>query len=429
MKKVKASSTNKVTRMPGKLCIGNQIDPVLQNPISLQLFSLGDNRSLSSPNESYIYYNTFGVTDINVLQNHKYVKLDEFLKYLIEDGWYNCKTHKTIKEDSTIDTYQLWLKEGGYMLSLYLDTKDIINPDNYPISISEKEALETNLAVINRLDIFYPAKNSEDSKNQDFLAALTKAIRDNYYEELKKNKISIISHDGREYYAKTFNLTGKVPPFIHMDEHYGEGFVDFHSSLVDRVVKESKGLVLFHGSPGTGKTQYIRMLLSELTAVNKSVLYVPPGFSAQLTEPSMVEFISEWVLDQDQDCILLIEDAEPLLEIRNGMDGRSTGISNLLNMTDGILNDMLGLMVIATFNTSISKIDGALLRAGRLIARKEFGGLSELQAYKLAKVLDMSLPDLEYPSTLAQFYSSHRNNEILTHSVSTEKTIGFGNLT
>ena len=100
-------------------------------------------------------------------------------------------------------------------------------------------------------------------------------------------------------------------------------------------------------------TQYIRVLLKELSKVHKSILYAPPSLSASLTDPAMIEFISDWVLGEERDCILLIEDAEPLLEIRGGSDGRSIGISNLLNMTDGLLNDILGLTVIATFNTPL----------------------------------------------------------------------------
>ena len=143
----------------------------------------------------------------------------------------------------------------------------------------------------------------------------------------------------------------------------------------------------------------------------------------------MIEFISNWVKEEDKDCILLIEDAEPLLEIRKGGDGRTTGISNLLNMTDGILNDMLGLMVIATFNTEISKIDSALLRPGRLIARKEFSKLGELSSHKLAEALDIEWPELEYPASLADFYTAKKAKEILIHQVEEKKIgrIGFGN--
>jgi len=149
----------------------------------------------------------------------------------------------------------------------------------------------------------------------------------------------------------------------------------------------------------------------------------------------MINFISDWIMGEQRDCILLIEDAEPLLESRSGgaADGRSTGISNLLNITDGILNDILGLMVIATFNIDIGKIDSALLRPGRLIARKEFKRMSELQTENLAAALGMEKPDIDlnkYPITLAEFYNNRKEKNILLHSYTNEAAsrpqIGFG---
>jgi DNA polymerase III delta prime subunit len=238
--------------------------------------------------------------------------------------------------------------------------------------------------------------------------------------------IGIISSDQGDYYVKNFSLEGKTPEFTYPDLHYGTGFDNFHQSLTERVKTTTKGLILLHGEPGTGKTQYIRVLLKELAKMNKAVLYAPPSLSASLTDPEMIEFISNWVIDNDKDCILLIEDAEPLLEARNGADGRTTGISNLLNMTDGLLNDILGLMVIATFNTELSKIDSALLRPQRLLARKEFKKMPEDRAEKLAEALNIEKPSIAYPASLAEFYAAKQHHEVIIHDVDEErKKIGF----
>jgi len=99
-----------------------------------------------------------------------------------------------------------------------------------------------------------------------------------------------------------------------------------------------------------------------------------------------------------------------------------------LNMTDGILNDILGVTVIATFNTSISNIDPALLRPGRLIARKQFKPLTFSDGEKLSKALGVKNPLLEsdYPATLAKFYSFKNEGEILVHTLEEDRRrIGF----
>jgi ATP-dependent 26S proteasome regulatory subunit len=111
--------------------------------------------------------------------------------------------------------------------------------------------------------------------------------------------------------------------------------------------------------------------------------------------------------------VLLIEDAEPLLASRQS-EGRVVGITNLLNMTDGILNDMLKLQIICTFNVKVKELDKALLRPGRLIARKEFKAMTALDANRLAQQLGVK-HHFEKPATLAEVYALVQNKNTLTH--------------
>ena len=67
---------------------------------------------------------------------------------------------------------------------------------------------------------------------------------------------------------------------------------------------------------------------------------------------------------------LVIEDAEELIVSRE--NNQNSHLSFLLNLTDGILADSLGIQIIATFNTDIKNIDKALLRKGRLTSIYEF---------------------------------------------------------
>ena len=80
--------------------------------------------------------------------------------------------------------------------------------------------------------------------------------------------------------------------------------------------------------------------------------------------------------------ILIIEDAERVISDREG-NGSPAGVSNILNLTDGILGDCLNIQVIATFNMKKEKIDQALLRKGRLIAEHKFEKLSIEETNKL----------------------------------------------
>jgi SpoVK/Ycf46/Vps4 family AAA+-type ATPase len=92
------------------------------------------------------------------------------------------------------------------------------------------------------------------------------------------------------------------------------------------------------------------------------------------------EFIE--LLIDNPNTVVIIEDAENII-----MDRRTTGgssVSNLLNISDGLLADFLNVQLICTFNSSLTMIDSALMRKGRLIAKYEFGKLSREKAQALS---------------------------------------------
>jgi hypothetical protein len=395
-----------------------------QDPLAAQVAINGRSKNLSAAEERAICFVELGTTDIEGKYSAGCRMIESKVKeYLLSTGWKLRRQSSNVvleyKPFRTDSANEIWINNDKKIMLTFIAIKGHI--ENYRKAV---EGEEKEINVIQGWEIYYPT-DCREAVQKD-IDALFEVFHSSTIEIETDSSVGIISQDPNAgYYVKSFSLKGKIPKFENVDEHYGEGFKDFHEKMVKRITDETKGLILFHGEPGTGKTQYIRMLLEQLTKLNKSILYVPPGFSDHLTEPSMIEFISDWVFEEDRDCILLIEDAEPLLESRANGNVRSTGISNLLNMTDGILNDMLGLMVIATFNTSISKIDSALLRPQRLIARKEFCKISESQAKKLAKALGVKLPKIDYPASLAEFYASSKEQEVLVHTVTDEKKIGF----
>ena len=356
---------------------------------------------------------------------------------LLEDGWeLVSKTRTYVCEDNRYkESSFIFAKDPGYMLFLAVSYrnektkgKERMNEKTIEVLVGsyyESFYVEGLVGTSSSVTLYHP-NYWDKNYNEKEAKKIAEDFNNCIIPSSEGASIGIISSDQGEYYVKNFSLEGKTPDFLYPDLHYGDGFETFHNSLSERIKNTTKGLVLLHGEPGTGKTQYIRVLLKELAKMNKAVLYAPPSLSASLTEPEMMEFISNWVIDNEKDCILLIEDAEPLLEARNGADGRTTGISNLLNMTDGLLNDILGLMVIATFNTELSKIDSALLRPQRLLARKEFKKMPEERSTKLAEVLNIEKPKINYPASLAEFYAAKQNHEVIIHDVDEEKRkIGF----
>jgi SpoVK/Ycf46/Vps4 family AAA+-type ATPase len=169
--------------------------------------------------------------------------------------------------------------------------------------------------------------------------------------------------------------------------------------------KNKTNLVILSGSPGVGKTTYIRYLTSRL---KKNIIFISPDMVDSITDPAFIPFLM-----QNNDSILIIEDAEPALEKR-GTGGRSSAVSNVLNLTDGLLSDCLNISIVATFNTGIKNIDEALTRKGRLLMNYKFEKLSVEKSKKLLEKNGHGDVEVTEPMTLADiyFYGIDNNSKI-----------------
>ncbi len=159
--------------------------------------------------------------------------------------------------------------------------------------------------------------------------------------------------------------------------NYNENFDIVDEKITKFLNNKKSGLVLLHGKPGTGKTSYIRSLIARNPKI--SFIYVPADMIEMITSPSFLP-----VMMQNSDSTLILEDCERLVTDRENR-GASMGISNILNMTDGLLSDCLKMKIIATFNCDVEKIDSALRRPGRLAYEYEFEYLSHERVKSLFK--------------------------------------------
>jgi hypothetical protein len=207
------------------------------------------------------------------------------------------------------------------------------------------------------------------------------------------NQIKLVVSRKNQLDTVDFNI--KIDD-IDVGLNYGQAFVPIYDKIFERLnTNEAKGLVLFHGTPGTGKTSLIKYISKHL---KKEVLFIPPVLGESLSSPEFIPF-----LINHANSILIIEDAERIIADRSG-GGISTGVSNILNISDGILGDCLNIQIIATFNTKKDRIDSALLRKGRLIAEHEFCSLEPNDANRLLTHLGKN-HRTHNPMTLTEIYN------------------------
>ncbi len=201
-------------------------------------------------------------------------------------------------------------------------------------------------------------------------------------------------------------------PKLNLEDNYNDDFGEVHRIILKRLsIKNNKGLVILHGKPGTGKTSYIRYLI---TLVKKKVIFLPPNMATAITNPDLIP-----ILINNPNSIFVIEDAENIIvdRERNG----NSPVSALLNISDGLLADCLNIQVICSFNTDISKVDSALLRKGRLIAKYEFKELELPKAQSLSIKLGFTEP-ISTPMALTAIYNQKEKD---FHQPKRNNSVGF----
>lgn len=156
------------------------------------------------------------------------------------------------------------------------------------------------------------------------------------------------------------------PREIILKENYNDDLVEKDKDIIKHLNEEKSGIYLFHGDPGTGKSNYIRYLK---TKTDKKFIFMPLNIAANIDSPELLGLMMN-----NEGCVLIIEDAEKLVVSREG--NHNSTIASLLNLSDGLIGQTLNIQVICTFNTSLQKVDKALKRKGRLIEAYEFKPLT-----------------------------------------------------
>jgi hypothetical protein len=215
-----------------------------------------------------------------------------------------------------------------------------------------------------------------------------------------------------------------LPDNLDLESNYGKNFIEVDQKIKERLEEKPNGLFMFHGLPGTGKTTYIKYLAGQ---VKRDFIYIPTTMIEYFTsDPNCLH-----TLIQKPNSVIILEDAEKaiLKRLGDGMD--SSAVSSLLNLSDGILSDILKTSVIVTYNCPKQDVDDALKRKGRLQMDYEFTALSEEDAKKLGKKLKYSKKIIDEkinkPMTLSEIYNLEKETEFYGDTKKEKsKQIGFG---
>jgi len=273
--------------------------------------------------------------------------------------------------------------------------------------ISDKELEHAILNVF-----FYPiedhARADEFCTKYDVLKFDRLKIKpntDNAIYTLGQNGQGLVLH---KHYLNTANYKFEI-----IESNYNDTFSAAYESIIKFLKSDDNGLILLTGAPGTGKSSLLIHLISVCKELDTKFVFVPAAFAYILSDPSFLPFAAVSL----NDSVLILEDAEEILKDR--AVGGANAVSNILNITDGILGKIIKVKLIATVNKS-HIIDAAIVRKGRLRLRYEFEKLSVDKSNKLFTKLGKNTVT-EVPLTLSEIYNKDSNVD----EPVTKKKIGF----
>lgn len=342
----------------------------------------------------------------------------EILNFLFETGElinfsYNGKIENLINDD-------IEKSNGGFFLFKYKDvfvkltikafSSSVFEDDGDVFSFENEKKKEKKTFHLN----FIGPANVKNFPLKDFEKFVLDDVKDVKVHLFIKNQYG-------DYNFEPIAIN--LPENLDLELNYGKEFLDVDKKIQERLFEKPNGLFMFHGMPGTGKTTYIKYLAGQ---VKRDFIYIPT---------SMIEFFTSdpnclHTLIQKPNSVIILEDAEKaiLKRLGDGMD--SSAVSALLNLSDGILSDILKTSVIVTYNCPKQDVDDALKRKGRLQMDYEFTSLAIDNAKKLAKSLNYSkkaIDSIVKPLTLSEIYNLDKKIEFYGETKKEEKPrIGFG---
>lgn len=330
--------------------------------------------------ESNIEEHEYGITAVSKEFFHAPYNFNQYLL--------TCFLKKHYDEGTSILNHvseNLWIREDNFYAVLdMLQNKHGFKyvPANESLIFERKDCM-----------IFLEReKNKEISKAVIYTAS--NEIAKELYADIEKFKTDITNLS----FCWIVNAKGDV---VNVTEEWEETvdaslypFIKDFDTYSERFWKSKSNILILIGPPGTGKTTFIKHLLSSMD----KTAYLTYDESVLNSDSSFADFISD-----DSAASFIIEDAD--LFLRSREDG-NTMVSRFLNVGDGLIKLKNKKIIFSTNLPSVASLDTALVRPGRCFDILNFRSLTRSEAEVAADNRQLQLQVEQDTYTLAEIFNS-----------------------
>ena len=256
----------------------------------------------------------------------------------------------------------------------------------------------TELESFNNITFLY--KNNNDLNEIDKNSLFEDFYEEETIEESYDIKTASISSGSLDFINLTFENVDNDFEF-----YYNEKTFKDINKAIKNIKNKNKGLSLFFGERGTGKTSIVRYLTSK---IKKNVIYIPNNLIEHtINNPEFRNILSLY-----KSPLIVIDDSEFIF---NDYNKTNIFTSNLIQMVDGIDSDSLSINFLLIFNSDEDEIDQNLLDCNNLINKVYFDYLSIDEIKELGRELGRKIKIKE----------SSRLIDVLNNKNDKKNLIGF----
>jgi hypothetical protein len=343
----------------------------------------------------YRIYNHFAYSDIlNFIEELKSKYNYELSRSDIDAFFKKDALVHDVVEEHYFDSFYFTFIYGTEKRTVYkIKSNDVEN---------QKDSVVRELKIMATQDVF-----------NDVVELLDNFILENVVQTYDSNGADIMFLKTSNNGLDLDNMKIQKVHIPDLDLYYGKNFTEKYNGVVNNLKTTQSGIYIFHGNPGTGKTYLLRKIAQDLQHEVNNIIFIPSKFSKSLADPELIS-----ILSNNTDSVLLIEEADNAIKSRSH-NPDSDAVDNLLQLTDGILNDAIKCRIVITFNQDLNLIDEALLRPGRLMFRHKFSKLPKQNVNEICDSIGKG--KLNRDAYLSEIF----NNEVESNVIDNDTYIGF----
>lgn len=248
---------------------------------------------------------------------------------------------------------------------------------------------------VNYIEIIYPSLITDEEKYK-MLGKFSKITNNSLFEDHSKEPlVYFMRQRGQDYTLEKVEKDRLRQPNVDipLDLLYGKNGQTDYDRFISALSSDDKGICILSGETGTGKTSFIRRAIREVELQDKYFTFVDIQNLTKLSIDVIMQLISSKNKQlKDKNCVVVIEDADVVLESRELNTANKDLISSILNASDGIMNDFYKTQFVFTSNLKEHNLDDAMRRENRMIYHKVFKKLTKDEADKLYNHFDRVNP-------------------------------------